>query len=151
MHTLLDFLLTDVCCSVTRSHYLNTEEFIDAVADELRSRLAANPNLWNPCWSVMLPCTTIRVIFLMLPFSFLVPPPWRPELGEYMPDHYQWETALDSVIMELIYLIIWYISNKRSSIQNDCCLFICARFRAKDWKFFPERPVTGFHCAKHWN
>lgn len=40
-----DFVLTDFCCSVTRSHYLNTEEFIDAVADELRSRLAANSNL----------------------------------------------------------------------------------------------------------
>jgi isocitrate dehydrogenase len=33
-----DFLI----CSVTRSHYLNTEEFIDAVAAELQSRLAAN-------------------------------------------------------------------------------------------------------------
>jgi isocitrate dehydrogenase len=41
----LHFSLADASCSVMRSHYLNTEEFIDAVADELRSRLAANSNL----------------------------------------------------------------------------------------------------------
>jgi hypothetical protein len=29
-------------CRVTRGDYLNTEEFIDAVAAELKSRLAAN-------------------------------------------------------------------------------------------------------------
>ncbi|KAG2617390.1 hypothetical protein PVAP13_3NG180583 [Panicum virgatum] len=38
-------LLVHGSSNVTRSHYLNTEEFIDAVADELRSRLAANSNL----------------------------------------------------------------------------------------------------------
>lgn len=38
-------LLVHGSANVTRSHYLNTEEFIDAVADELRSRLAANSNL----------------------------------------------------------------------------------------------------------
>uniref|UniRef100_A0A0E0JLW4 Isocitrate dehydrogenase [NADP] n=1 Tax=Oryza punctata TaxID=4537 RepID=A0A0E0JLW4_ORYPU len=35
-------LLIHGSSNVTRSHYLNTEEFIDAVAAELRSRLAAN-------------------------------------------------------------------------------------------------------------
>ncbi|OEL28403.1 hypothetical protein BAE44_0010579 [Dichanthelium oligosanthes] len=35
-------LLVHGSANVTRSHYLNTEEFIDAVAAELRSRLAAN-------------------------------------------------------------------------------------------------------------
>ncbi|XP_066361535.1 isocitrate dehydrogenase [NADP]-like [Miscanthus floridulus] len=38
-------LLVHGSANVTRSNYLNTEEFIDAVADELRSRLAANSNL----------------------------------------------------------------------------------------------------------
>ncbi|TVU20262.1 hypothetical protein EJB05_36465 [Eragrostis curvula] len=38
-------LLVHGSSNVTRSHYLNTEEFIDAVAEELRSRLAANSNL----------------------------------------------------------------------------------------------------------
>ncbi|KQK09004.1 cytosolic isocitrate dehydrogenase [NADP] [Brachypodium distachyon] len=35
-------LLVQGSSNVTRSHYLNTEEFIDAVAAELRTRLAAN-------------------------------------------------------------------------------------------------------------
>lgn len=30
------------------------------------------------------PAWRFRVIFLMSPLSFLVPPPWRPELGEYL-------------------------------------------------------------------
>ena len=39
-----EFLLIDISlnCRVTRADYLNTEEFIDAVAAELQSRLAAN-------------------------------------------------------------------------------------------------------------
>jgi len=35
-------LLVHGSSNVTRSHYLNTEEFIDAVAAELQSKLAAN-------------------------------------------------------------------------------------------------------------
>ncbi|GJM89804.1 hypothetical protein PR202_ga06025 [Eleusine coracana subsp. coracana] len=38
-------LLVHGSSNVTRKHYLNTEEFIDAVAEELRSRLGANSNL----------------------------------------------------------------------------------------------------------
>lgn len=95
-----DFVLTDFCCSVTRSHYLNTEEFIDAVADELRSRLAANSNLWNPCWcSDAFPSDDLSH-FSTSPFSFLLPPPWRPVLNAniftIVPGHYQWDIALDS-------------------------------------------------------
>jgi hypothetical protein len=33
------------CCRVSRSHYLNTEEFIDAVAEELRTRLTTQAKL----------------------------------------------------------------------------------------------------------
>lgn len=33
------FVTYGVSCRVSRAHYLNTEEFIDAVAEELRARL----------------------------------------------------------------------------------------------------------------
>ena len=37
--------LVNTLCRISREHYLNTEEFIDAVAEDLKMRLSAKPKL----------------------------------------------------------------------------------------------------------